>query len=149
MLLSPRLWQGPNFMNQVWSLGMLYSSLQARPAFAEGSWFAHFGFACTVPLQTGCSFSTSRGKRHSPRQNRAGNCQPQALGKFESSPSKSWDSFNIQEVNFTDLCVLSVYYLILKSCFQACPCPVGLQNVVIQNTIRRICSAADVQTPDF
>lgn len=48
----------------------------------------------------------------------------------------------------TDLCVLSLRYLILKSYFQASPCPMGLQNMIIQNTVRRTC-LADVQQPDF
>lgn len=48
----------------------------------------------------------------------------------------------------TDLCVLSLRYLILKSYFQDSPCPMGLQNVFIQNTAGRT-RLADVQQPDF
>lgn len=147
MLLGPGLWQGPDFMNQMRSLGMLHSGVLVGPALAERSSFAHFGFVSIVPLQTSCYFSSSQGKCHSPQQNRAGVCQLQRLISLSLVPPNHGTALTLRRLFLWTTAALSVCYLILESRFLASPCLMRLQNVVIQNTVRR-CSAY-MQQPDF
>lgn len=99
MLFGPELLAGLRFQEPDVKFGD--SPFQPfGPAFAERSSFAQFGFFFPQCLyKVAASFLASREVSH-----RARVFQLQAFGKFEPSPSKSWDSFNTHKVFFIDYC---------------------------------------------
>lgn len=99
MLFGPELLAGLRFQEPDVKFGN--SPFQPfGPAFAERSSFAQFGFFFPQCLyKVAASFLASREVSH-----RARVFQLQAFGKFEPSPSKSWDSFRTHKVFFIDCC---------------------------------------------